>query len=159
MTHAVEPEMKPEYLPPGHPLMLMLRAAVMDDGKGGPWLTLERSFERAPRRAYRHHITVVEPQPYSTHSLTLCSGVELLGRYMSYVGSRPNLANPEAAHLRALGEWAVQRVNAPLWDADAKLWLRQYMGPIARDNRADEHDECEARVRTLRWLMAEEWLR
>lgn len=160
MTHALEaPDPLAPYRPSGHTLMLMLRASAVDDGHGGPWLTLARSRDMAPR-VYVHHITVTEPHAYSNDRLVLCSGVELLGKYCALTRVLPaNLINPQRDELRALGDWCVKRVNAALWDADQERWLQEYMGPRARDRRADEHDAAVCRVRSLRWLMAEEWLR
>lgn len=139
-------------------LMVMMRAATVDDGKGGPWLTLARSHQRP--RVFMHHVNVMQPHEFTNDYLVLCSGLELLGKFckISY-GVPANIISPGAAELRALGDWAVKRVDAPLWDRDISTWGKQYMGPLAQDRRADEREDCASRVRSLRWLMAEEWLR
>lgn len=161
MTHALETaDPWAAYRPTGHQLMLMLRASAVDDGHGGPWLSLVRSRDAAPRRVYVHHISVTVPQAFSNDRLLMCSGVELLGKFCALTHGVPaDIINPGRTELRALSDWCVERVNAPLWDADQQRWLREYMGPRAQDRRAYEHDAAEGRVRSLRWLMAEEWLR
>lgn len=160
MTHALETaDPWAAYRPSGHQLMLMLRASAVDDGNGGPWLSLTRSRAAGPR-VYVHHISVTLPQAYSNDRLLMCSGVELLGKFCALTRGVPaNIVNPDRIELRSLGDWCVERVNAPLWDADQQRWLREYMGPRAMDRRANERDAAEGRVRSLRWLMAEEWLR
>lgn len=159
MSHALE-EVDPlaAYRPSGHTLMVMLRAAAVDDGHGGPWLSLTRT--RTTPRVFVHHIGVTEPHAYSNDRLVLCSGVELLGKFCALTRGVPaNITHPDRTELRALGDWTVKRVNVPLWDTDQQAWLREYMGPLAMDRRASERDACASRVRSLRWLMAEEWLR
>jgi hypothetical protein len=139
--------------------MLMLRASAVDDGQGGPWLTLTRAADTV-HRVYVHHIGVNEPDAYSNDRLLLCSGTELLGKFAGLTHTVPaKLTNPNRDELRELGDWCVTRVNAPLWDVDQQRWLSEYMGPRARDRRADERAHADARERSLRWLMAEEWLR
>jgi hypothetical protein len=139
--------------------MLMLRASAVDDGQGGPWLTLTRAAN-PQHRVYVHHIGVNEPDAYSNDRLLLANGTELLGKFASLTRSMPaKITNPSRGELRELADWCVTRVNAPLWDVDPERWLREYMGPRARDRRADEREMADARVRSLRWLMAEEWLR
>lgn len=159
MTHAVEPRNRAEYIPSGHLLMIMLRASAVQDDQGGPWLSLMRSYSAAPRRVYQHSISVTAPEPYSTHRIVLCSGLELLGKFCSIAGVPAPILNPTRTQLRTLGEWCVERVNVPLWEADQALWLREYMSAAARDRREDQRLDAESRVRSLRWLMAEEWLR
>lgn len=164
MSHALEQAEQTdplaEYRPSGHMLMLMLRASAVDDGHGGPWLSLTRARNTGTARVFVHHISVTEPHAFSNDRLVLCSGVELLGKFCALTRGVPaNILNPNRDELRALGDWTVTRVNAPLWDADARAWLREYMGPLARDRRARELDDAASRVRSLRWLMAEEWLR
>lgn len=161
MTHAVEQrDPLAEFRPSGHLLMLMLRASVADDGHGGPWLSVMRSHSAAPRRVFHHYMSVTQPGDFSNDRIVMCSGLELLGKFCRMAASVPaRVFEPTRAELRELGDWCVTRVNVPLWDADQQRWLREYMGPLARDRRADERDDAAARVRSLRWLMAEEWLR
>lgn len=147
------------YRPTGTTLMLLLRAAAVDDGQGGPWLTLTRSYTPNPR-VFMHHIVLREPDAYDTDRLTLCSGVELLGKFCSLTRSVPaRITDPARMDVRALADWCVERVDAETWDRDPQRWLRQYQGPRAKDRRADEHADAMSRVRSFRWLLAEEWLR
>lgn len=159
MTHALEQaDPLARFRPNGHTLMVMLRASAVDDGHGGPWLSLARSRTNPP--VYVHHISVTQPGDFSNDRVVLCSGVELLGKFCSVTRGVPaNIVDPNRAELRELGDWCVTRVNAPLWEYDQRAWLREYMGPLAQDRRARERDHAESRVRSLRWLMAEEWLR
>lgn len=160
MTHAQEVETDPlaRYRPSGQILMVMLRAAAVDDGRGGPWLTLSRSH--ATPRVFVHHVNVTEPQPFSNGFVVMCSGVELLGKFCKITRGVPaNIVNPRVDELRELGDWAIKRVDVETWDRDIVAWGQRYNGPLAQDRRADERTECESRVRSLRWLMAEEWLR
>ena len=160
MTHAIEQkDAYAPYRPSGHLLMLMLRSAAVDDGRGGPWLSLTRA-RHSPARVVVHHNGVTEPAGFSNDRLLMCSGVELLGKFCRITdGVPPNIVSPNRVELRALGDWCVSRVNAPLWDTDQRAWLAEYMGPIARDRRARDTDDGASRARALRWLMAEAWLK
>jgi hypothetical protein len=159
MTYAVE-ETDPlaRYRPSGQMLMVMLRAAAVDDGKGGPWLTMARSH--ATPRVFVHHVSVSEPHPFTNNILVMCSGVELLGKFCTLTRGVPaNIIRPHVDELRALGNWAIERVDTALWDQDIYAWGQHYNSARAQDRRTNERDDCVSRVRSLRWLMAEEWLR
>lgn len=159
MTHALEQaDRLAPYRPSPHVLMLMLRASAVDDGHGGPWLTLTRAHDNP--LVFAHHITLVSPMAYSANRVTLCSGAELLGKFCSITRGVPaNILDPTSAELRALGDWCCKRVNVELWHDDPAAWVRWYMGPLAKERRAYELEDAQSRVRSLRWLMAEEWLR
>jgi hypothetical protein len=159
MTHALnEVDALAPYRPHPHTLMLMLRASAIADGRGGPWLTLTRAHGSA--RVFQHHIGFSAPTAYSPDRVLMCSGVELLGKYCSITRGVPaNITEPTGPELRELGTWCCERVKVALWDEDVHAWARWYMGPIARDKRAAEADDAASRVRSLRWLLAEEWLR
>jgi len=160
MTHAqeVETDVLAQYRPTPQMLMVMLRAAAVDDGHGGPWLVMGRSHTTP--RVFVHHVSVSEPHPFTNNVLVMCSGTELLGKFCKLTRGIPvNLVRPQAPELRALGDWAIKRVDAPLWDHDIYGWGQSFNSVAAQDRRNDERNDCEARVRSLRWLMAEEWLR
>lgn len=157
MTHAVETDRFARYRPSPHLLMVMLRASAVDDGKGGPWLTLARAYDNP--QVFSHHIATA-PTAFSPHQVVMCSGVELLGKYCSITHRVPaNLTAPDGIELRHLANWCVERTDVELWDTDLQAWHRKYMGPLAKERRAREANDGASRVRSLRWLMAEEWLR
>lgn len=146
-----------EYRPSGHMLMLLLRAAVADASDAGPWLTLQRSAADEPR-VYVHHISLTATEMWSAHRLVMCSGAEALG--FAFHHRWPSITAPTRAELRALGDWCVERVNAPQWDrGDRDAWIREYMGPRAKQRRDFEADMGAAHTRALRWELAEQWLR
>lgn len=159
MTHALEEaDRLAPYRPHPHTLMLTLRAAAVDDGQGGPWLTLTRAHDNP--RVFRHHIGLTAPTAYSANCVVLCSGTELLGKFCSITHGVPaDIHRPTGAELRTLGTWVCERAKVELWDHDLAAWVRWYMGPLAKDRRANDFADAQSRVRSLRWLLAEEWLR
>lgn len=158
MSHALnQADRWAPYRPHPHTLMLMLRSSAVEDGRGGPWLTLTRAHDA---RHFAHHIALTAPTAYSTDRVLMASGAELLGKYCALTRGVPaNIVNPTSGELRALGDWCCERTKVDLWDADVNAWVRWYMGPLAKDKRAAEADDAMSRVRSLRWLLAEEWLR
>lgn len=159
MTHAVETTDRwAPYRPKPHTLMVMLRASAVSDGQGGPWLTLHRAYDNP--KIFTHHIAMSAPTAYSNNRVVMCSGVELLGQYCAITRRVPaDIAHPDTEELRRLGDWCVQRTNVELWEFDLPAWVRKHEGPAARDRREQEAADAASRVRSLRWLLAEEWLR
>jgi hypothetical protein len=143
--------------PPAHYLMLLVRAAVADDGRGGPWLSVMKTHTEAGTPIYTHHIDVLQVDWYSTRRLVLVSGAEALAWAMTSGWS--SITDPSVREVRELSEHAIDLHGADLWSTDYVDWLARYCGPEARLIR-DEHGELAlSAARGLRWTLAEQWLR
>lgn len=153
----------PEYAairPSGHYLMLLLRAAVADDGHGGPWLYVYRTATPGGSPIYTHHITTstITRETYSTESRALMiSGDDALAFAAENRWPATSIVDPTVAELRALGTYAVEAEQLEQWHVWHSAWIRgESQRTTARDARAAR---ARAAARGLRWLLAEQWLR
>lgn len=136
-------------------LLLLIRAAFVDDGRGGPWLYACRNSTEAGTRVYIHTVTLTFADWITPHRLLMLTGDEAL----AYVAEHrwPSVTDPTVGELRALGDYAVELRHADRWaadplDPDAKLASTDALGD-------DQAEKSRAAARGLRWQMAERWLR
>lgn len=143
--------------PPAHYLMLLVRAAVADDGHGGPWLSVMKTHTPEGAPVYTHHIDVRQVDWYSTRRLVLISGAEALAWAMT--SGWPSITDPSVREVRELSEHAIDLHGADLWAGDYIDWLARYCGAESRLVR-DEHTElAKSAARGMRWTLAEQWLK
>lgn len=150
----------PEYAgirPSGHYLMLMLRAAVVDDGRGGPWLYVYRTATAGGTPLYTHHISTHPPLAYSEQRAVMITGDEVLGFAAEHAW--PSVTDPSAAELRALSTYAVECERIDQWAMWPLDWHRDHMAPERRKARRARRRDARAYARRLRWTLAETWLR
>lgn len=143
--------------PPAAYLMLLVRAAVCDDGHGGPWLTVATTHTPAGTPVYTHHVSNNRIDWYSTRRLVLLSGAEALGWVMT--NGWNDLAHPTVRELRALSDFAVELHGADVWARDYEVWREAYCNPTAVREREEHTEVAESAARSLRWTLAEQWLR
>lgn len=153
------PEDPPQYAairPTGHYLMLLLRAAVAEDGRGGPWLYIYRTATPGGATVYTHHLsTAAAIESYSESRAVMLSGDEALAFAEAY--DWPSITDPTVAELRALGTFAVELEHIHMWAEWRAVWLRDY---AARDKaRAKRGPAVREAARGLRRRLAEQWLR
>ena len=160
MSEEKEHDAPPEYAgirPTPHYLMLLLRAAVVDDGHGGPWLYIYCSSTTGGATIYTHHI-VTKPgalASYSAHRALMISGTEALGFAAEHKWA--SITAPSVAELRALGTYAVEAERIDEWATWRSAWLQAWGARHAQ--RLDRAKRAEAAARGLRWALAETWLR
>lgn len=150
----------PEYLglrPSGHYLMLLLRAAVVEDGEGGPWLYLYRTTTPGGAPVYTHHIatTTAGLSAYSESRVLMLSGLEALGFAAEH--KWPSITDPSVAELRALGTYAVEAGRIDQWAEWRSAWLQAEAS--RKTQRRERRERAGAAARALRWTLAEQWLR
>lgn len=148
----------PEYAgirPTGHYLMLLLRAAVVDDGRGGPWLYVYRTNTPGGAVVYTHHLsTAAAVESYSENRAVMLSGDEALAFTLSY--DWPSLTDPTVAELRALGTFAVELEHVDMWAEWRSVWVRDFAG---RDKaRAKRAAAVRRDATAVRRALAERWL-
>lgn len=144
----------PDLRPNPHHLQLLIRAAVVDDGHGGPWLSVVRTHTGDGTAIYTHHIHTNVVDWHSSRRLVLISGDEVL----SYVHMQrwPNLFDPTATQLRKLGTYAVELHDAPGWNQHYITWHQRW---TASDfQRRESWELARGDARALRWREAEQWL-
>lgn len=149
----------PEYAgirPTGHYLMLLLRAAVVDDGHGGPWLYVYRTRTAGGALVYTHHLStsVTGLDAYSENRAVMLSGDEALGFAAEH--RWPSITDPTVAELRALGTYAVQVERIDQWAEWHSAWIPGHVS--RRQARAERAARARAAARGLRWVLAEQWL-
>ena len=149
----------PEYAairPTGHYLMLLLRAAVVDDGRGGPWLYVYRTRTPGGATVYTHHLsTSAVVDSYSENRAVMLSGDEALAFVDAY--EWPSLIDPTVAELRALGTFAVELEHIDMWAEWRSVWVRDFAG---RDKaRAKRAPSVRRDATAVRRALAEQWLR
>lgn len=143
-----------ELRPPGSMLALLLRAAVVDAGDSGPWLTMSRS---ADRKVTIHHIVMRGVSATPTR-LPMLSGHDVIGYAHAHRWTPADVLAPSGRHLRALAVHSMLSTNARLWAEDYEKWTEWRLSPeeIARRDQLDEL--AELAVRSLRYSMAHQWL-
>lgn len=143
----------PELRPTPQLLQLLLRAAVVDDGHGGPWLSVVRSHTSGGVPVYQHHIHMHPVDLHSTRRLVLLSGDEALSYAM---GQRLDLVHLNTGQLRRLGTYACELHDAPGWNQHYLSWHERWVA--AKLQRTEHWDLCRGDARALRWGEAEKWL-
>ena len=146
----------PTRRPPPHTLALLVRAALADDGRGGPWLSVIRTHTTAGAVLYTSHIHTYPVDQHSSRRLVLLSGTEALA-YALREGW-DSLTDPTVAQLHALQTYAVQLWDAPGWDACYPEWVSRLTSPQSQAAASEFAENCAADVRALRWREAERWL-
>jgi|GEM_PF-6632850 len=143
--------------PPAQKLGLLIRAALVPDGRGGPWLWLGRSLDHL---AATHHIATTPATTVDHTRLEMLSGAEALAFAVSHGwGSPEALTNPSVAQLRGLGVHAMQAHNVTLWATDYDAWVEWWTAEeTVRAQDARRISAAEAAT-DLRRAVAEQWLR
>lgn len=151
---------EPEYAairPSGHYLMLLVRAALADDGRGGPWLTVMKTHTPAGTPLFTHHISVAPTDFYSTRRLVMLTGDEALA-HTARAGWR-SLTSPTTAELRALGTYAVELHGAHHWALHYREWAAAYCDVQQTAYREGTTNAIAGEARGVRWQAAEQWLK
>lgn len=146
----------PELRPGSHHLTLLLRAAIVDDGHGGPWLSLLRTHTTAGTPVYTHHIHTHIVDRHSTRRLVLLTGDEALSFALRQQWT--DLANPTLTQLRELSTWACQQFDAAAWSVSYTEWAARMCTGVARFEQEEYAARCRSDARALRWREAERWL-
>lgn len=145
--------------PTPHYLMLLLRSAVVDDGRGGPWLGVCRNEVSGGLPLYTHHIHThhpdVFPFAYSDRRAVMLSGDEALAFAAEHEWR--SLTDPTAADLRALARYAVEAEQLDQWAESPADWMTGH--PARAAERHERRENARAAARGLRWMLAEQWLR
>lgn len=156
-THELGDE-PPEYAgirPGGHYLMLLLRAAVIDDGRGGPWLYVYRTNTTGGAPVYTHHLsTSAAVDSYSESRAVMLSGDESLAFAAAH--EWPSITDPTVAELRALGTFAVELENVQMWAGWRSAWLADFAG--REKARTKRGPSVRRAANGLRRSLAEQWL-
>lgn len=145
-----------ELRPGGHHLMLLVRAAVMHDGRGGPWLTVLKTHTPAGTALYTHHIMTQPVDWYSTRRLVLLSGDEALA--YTHAAEWPSITDPSTRELTAMATYAVELHGAHHWAMNFREWQATYCGIGATRIREDHTARVASEARGIRWTLAEQWL-
>lgn len=150
---------QPEYAairPAGHYLMLLVRAALADDGRGGPWLTIMKTHTPNGSELYTHHISVAQIDFYSTRRLVMLTGDEAL----AFTASRGwrSLTDPSTSELRELGTYAVELHGTHHWAVNYREWLQSWCGAQDIYSREGHTEATRGEARGVRWQAAEQWL-
>lgn len=143
----------PNLRPTPQLLQLLMRAALADDEKGGPWLSVMYTHTPKGERIYTHHIHMHPLDWHSSRRLVLLSGDEIL----SYAKlQRLSLVDHTGAQLRRLGTYACELHDAPGWDRHYVTWVQQWNASAL--DRQEAWDLARGDARALRWSEAERWL-
>lgn len=143
-------------LPGGHHLMLLVRAACADDGRGGPYLVVARARTTSGTPFLRHHISLKVAQWHSRDRLVMLSGEDALAHVLRHEWE--DVTDPTTPQLRRLREYAVTLYDAAKWIMNYQGWVSEYEDPRRKAVRELAHDEHRAAARSLRWRLAEQWL-
>lgn len=144
----------PTLRPAPHLLTLLIRSAILDDGRGGPWLSVVRSHTTAGTPVYVHHIHTHPVDLHSTRRLVLLSGDEALSYALNQKWT--NLADPSVGQLRRLGTYAVELHDGAAWDRHYVSWHQRYAA--AAEQREEHWALCASDARALRRREAERCL-
>lgn len=155
ITSNRDPELAyPELRPSPQLLQLLLRSAVVDDGHGGPWLSVVRSHTTQGIPVYQHHLHMHRIDWHSTRRLILMSGDEVLS--YAYHQRWTNLFDLTQAQLRRLGTYAVELHDGPGWNTHYVSWYQRWVA--SQFQREESWELARGDARALRWREAEAWL-
>lgn len=143
--------------PKANILRTLIRAALYDDGRGGPWLTIARN--RTPGEqvlVYTHHLSCLPVHWATGKRMVMLTGDDALAYITESGWPAEQIPDPDPRHLRELGTYAVTLRDVPGWDLAYDRWMATYCGhhelhvAVTRKHR----DQAE-RMRTA---VAEQWL-
>lgn len=141
--------------PPGILLVLLLRAAVADPADG-PWITAYRSAGN--NGLISHHITVTRDLPATPTRLTLLSGLDVLGYAHHHRWTPAEVTEPTNRQISALRTFAMLHNDVSGWARDFTSWSTWRTSPEWAQERQQHDDNAAAAARSLRWILAEQWL-
>lgn len=151
-------DIRADLRPSGHHLMLLLRAAVADDGRGGPYLTTMRTHTADGTQLFCGHVSVAPVEWHSHARLVMLTGDDALAYAVAAQWPLQSITDPSTTELRALAEHAVTQIDAVTWARTYGTWHEQYMSPTETRRRNAQAEASRSAARALRWRLAEQWL-
>jgi hypothetical protein len=146
----------PELRPSGHYLMLLLRAAVADDGRGGPFLSIMRGQLADGSPIYHHTVQCSPVEWFSGQRLVMLSGDAALAYACEHEWE--SITDPVFSDLYELGQYAITLHDAPGWAGSYEQWMKAYMAPESMHKRLDRTPAYRSAARAMRWRLTEEWM-